>query len=407
MSALAPEQRHEMALLQRRALGAGVVCLAACGIGATFSPVQFFRAYLAAYQFYLGLALGSLAILMLYHLTGGAWGFLIRRILEAAMRTLPILAVLFVPIALGAGYLYQWAQPEMVAESKDLQHKQIYLNLPFWLVRAALYFVIWITISYILSAWSRQQDLTGERQLPRKFRLLSAPGLVFFGIAITFASVDWVMSLQPAFHSTMFGPLFVSGQLVTAQAWAVLVLAMVVERAPVRNIVSAEVLNDVGNMLFSFLIIWAYMAWFQFMLVWMANLPEEVIWYLPRSQDGWQWVVWAIFLFHFAVPFFCLLMRENKRDPRTLGRIGAMILFMHLVYVYWQIMPAFPGTTLSQHWMDFLTPIGIGGIWLAYFLWRLGDGPLLPLRDPSEEEAEHLRRHEQEAAARQEALPHG
>jgi hypothetical protein len=407
MSSLPASERAELGRLQRWALGVGIVALLVCIIGAPFSPTQFFRAYLAAYQFYLGIALGSFAIFLLYQLTGGAWGFLTRRLLEAAMRTLPLLAVLFIPVAVGVGYLYPWANAEVIASSRQLQYNHLYLNRGFWWARAALFFVLWVGLEEILSAWSRREDQTGSPSLPRKFRLLSAPALVVYGVAITFASIDWVMSLQPAYHSTIFGPQFAAGQLITAEAFVLMALAWLVSRPPFVDLVSAQTLNDLGNLLLSFLVIWAYMVWFNFMLSWIANLPEENIWFLPRSRGGWQWVAWAIFVFHFAVPFFCLLLRDVKRNPQALGRVAALIFSMHLVFVCFQILPAFPDTTIGEHWMDFLTPLGLGGIWLAYFLWQLGRYPVLPLHDLNREEAVHLRQTDLEAAAREEAVHHG
>jgi hypothetical protein len=294
---------EEVARLQRGALLVGVVALVACAIGAFFDPTQFFRAYLAAYQLYLGIGLGSLVLVMVYHLTGGAWGFLIRRILEAATRTLPLLALLFIPIACGAVYLYPWARPEEVAASKDLRHKQIYLNLPFFWGRAALFFVLWLALAFVLDAWSRQQDQTGDERLPGRFGLLSGAGLPAYGLSITFASVDWVMSLEPTFRSTTFGPLYASGQILSAHAFALVVMAWLVARPPLANYLSVEALNDLGNLLLTFVVIWSYMEWFQFMLIWIANLPWEVAWYLARSRNGWQWVAWALFVFHFAVPY--------------------------------------------------------------------------------------------------------
>jgi hypothetical protein len=407
VSTLPARERAELGRLQWGALAVGVVALIPCIVGAPFWPTQFFRAYLAAYQFYLGIALGALAIFMLYQLTGGAWGFLTRRLFEAAMRTLPLLAVLFTPIAVGIRYLYPWANPEIVAQSKQLQYNHIYLNAGFWWVRAVLCFVVWVGIAAILSYWSRQEDRTGSLTLPRRFRLVSAPALVAYGVSITFASVDWVMSLQPAYHSTIFGPEFAAGQLVTAQAFVLITLAWLVAQPPFAELISLETLNDLGNLLLTFLVIWSYMVWFNFMLSWIANLPEENIWFLPRSQGGWQWVAWATFVLHFAVPFFCLLLRDVKRSPRALAGVAALIFFMHLVFLYFQVMPAFPDTTIADHWMDFLTPLGIGGIWLAFFLWQLGRYPVLPLHDPNRGEAVHLRQTDIEAAAREEALHHG
>ena len=407
MSMLPPERAAQLDRAQRRCLLVGAVALLLCVIGAPFSPTQFFRAYLTAYLFWLGIGLGSFAILMLYHLTGGAWGFLLRRVFEASMRTLPLLAVLFIPVGFGMTYLYPWARPAEVAASPELRYNHLYLNAPFWWFRAVLFFASWLTLAALLSAWSREHDRSGERTLPRKLRLLAGPALVVYGLTITFASVDWTMSLTLNFYSTMWGPLFAAGQLVSAMAFSVLVLGWLVSAPPYRHVLSLEVLNDVGNLLFSFLIIWAYMAFFQFMLIWMANLRREVTWYLARSRGGWEWVAWFTFIFHFAVPFFLLLLRDIKRRPEALMRVAAILLCSHLVYLHWQVMPNFPDTVVTEHWMDFLTPLGIGGLWIAYWIWQLKRYPVLPLHDVNEEEAAHLRRLDLEEAARRQAVSNG
>lgn len=395
----------ELRRWQRWSLVVGAAALILCVIGGLFSPDQFFRAYLAGYLFWLGIPLGCLALLMLYHVTGGAWGFLIRRILEAGMRTLPLLAILFLPIAFGVEYIYLWARPGVVLIHQDVQ--RFYLNAPFFWVRAALFFILWIVLASFLSSWSRQQDQSGSPRRLRKFALLSAPGLITYGVTITFAAVDWVMSLQPGFRSTIFGPLFAAGQLLSALAFALIVLARLAERPPLADVIVPDTVNDLGSLLFTFLILWTYMAFFQFMLIWIANLPEEVIWYLPRSRDGWQWVAWALVIFHFVVPFFLLLMRDIKRDPRALAGTAGLILFMQLVFNYYQVMPAFSETRISEHWLDFLTPIGVGGLWLAYFFQQLLNRPLVPEYDLNREEALRLRQRGLEEAAREEVLHHG
>lgn len=406
MSTIPASRRQELDRWQWGALAVGAVALVICVIGAPFSPTQFFRAYLTACLFWLGVGLGGLAILMLYHLTGGAWGFLIRRVLEAATRTLPLLAVLFLPIVAGLSSLYPWADPEQVAASKGLQHKEIYLNVPLFWARAVLYFALWLGFTYFVNAWSRKQDETGDPRYGRKLTRLSGPGLVVYGITITFASVDWVMSLQPAFRSTIFGPIFASGELLSAMAFAVLVLAWLAARPPLADLFSPDAFNDLGNLLFTFLIIWSYLVYFQFMLVWIANLRYDAIWYLARDSVAWQWVAWMLVVFHFAVPFFLLLARRIKRNPRSLAQVAGLILFMQLVYMYYQVMPAFPDTDLSEHWMDFLTPLGLGGLWLAYFCWQLKRSPVVPLHDPNQESALHLRAVDQEEAVRQEEARH-
>jgi hypothetical protein len=404
MISLAVPRADLLGGLQWRALAVGVIALAACIIGAIFSPTQFFRAYLTAYLFFLGIAHGCLAILMVYHLTGGAWGVLIRRILEAGMWTLPLLTLLFVPVACGLPELYLWAQPKTVEDTESLRHKAVYLNASFFWLRAALYFIGWVGLAYCLRTWSLRQDETGDPRMARRLVSLSGPGLVLYGITITFASVDWVMSLQPAFRSTIFGPLFASGELVSGMAFALIVLAWLATRPPLANVYSVEAFNDLGNLLFTFLIVWAYMAFFQFMLVWITNLRYDNIWYLPRSRDGWEWVAWALFVVGFAVPFFLLLVRDVKRNPAALGRVAAVILFMHLVYAYYQVMPAFAGTTIDQHCMDFLTPLAVGGPWLANFLWVFQRSPVVAPHDPNLESAVGFHRHDEEEEARREEM---
>jgi hypothetical protein len=390
----------EVDRVQRWALIVGGAAMIGCVIVALFSPDQFFRAYLTTYQFVLGIALGCFAILMIYCITGGAWGFLIQRILEAGMRTLPYMAILFVPLLFGLSNLYIWARPEEVAAYKDLQHKQIYLNIPFFCVRAGVFFALWIGISFFLNRWSKKQDETGDPRWGLRMSSLSAAGLVVLVLTITFASVDWIMSLQPAFHSTMFGPLVISGQILSGHAAALIVLAWLAPRAPASDVLSHEVVGDLGNLLFTFLILWAYMVWFQFMLIWIANLPYEVAWLLPRSQGMWRGVNWLLLIFHFTVPFFLLLKRDVKRHLPTLAKIGVLLLVMQLLWNYYLVLPSFPEPTLLQHVIDLLMPIALGGLWLASFLRELKRRPLLAARPADRAEAFHLRGLDEEAAIR-------
>jgi hypothetical protein len=397
---LSEQQVAQLQRVQRWSLLAGVIALALCVLGAIFDPAQFFRAYLAAYQFYLGIALGGFVIVMIYHLTGGAWGFLIQRILEAEMRTIPYLAALFIPLAFGLGSLYLWANPEEVAADKELQHKQIYLNVPFFLIRAALFFVLWTAFAWLLDRWSRRQDETGDESFAERQANMSGPGLIVFGISITFAAVDWLMSLQPHFRSTIYGPLVVTGQILSGHAVALIVLAWLAPKSPIADVVSLKALNDLGNLLFTFLVVWAYMVWFQFMLVWIANLPYEVLWYAPRSSGGWLWVAYALLVFHFIIPFSLLLSRDIKQHLPTLAKIAGLLLTTHLVYGYYLVMPSFPTTTLLEHWMDYLMPIGLGGLWLWCFLRELQRRPLLARQREDSAEAMHLRKLDEEAGQR-------
>lgn len=388
-------------------LAVGVVALVVCIIGAFFDPAQFFRSYLASYLFYQGIGLGCLALLMIYYVTGGAWGFLIRRFLEAGTRTLPLLALLIIPVGCGLSYLFSWARPAEVAASPNLQWKQIYLNVPFWWVRALLFFTVFLLLTFYLNVWSRRQDESGEPRYARWLENLSGPGLVAFGIVTHFAVVDWIMSLQTAFKSSIFGPLVASGQILSALALVLIMLAWLAPQQPLRDAVSLKALTDLGSLLFAILVIWSYMVFFQFMLIWIANLPHEVIWYLDRSAGGWQGVAWALFVLHFAVPFLLLLQRAVKRDPAKLAATAGLLLFMHLVFLDWQVLPAFIQTTLADHWMDFLMPVGLGGIWFADYLYELRRWPLLAPHDENGPHAVHLLREDLEEGEREAMILHG
>jgi hypothetical protein len=392
---------------QRLSLGIGIAALLVCAVAAPWSPAQFFRAYLVAYLFFLGIALGSMVLLMAYYLTGGSWGLLIRRILEAGMRTLPLLAILFLPVACGIGYLYPWAQPQVVAASEKLQYQQFYLCPAYFWIRAAVYFALWTALGYVLSSWSRREDATGNPRLAWKCLKLSGFGAVLYGVSIHFAAIDWGMSLQPAFHSSIWGPMFATSQLLSAFSFALIVLAFCIGRPPLAEVASLKVRNDLASLLFTILILWAYMAWFQFMLIWISNLPVDVIWYLPRTSAFWKAAIWAIFAFGFAVPFCLLLMRPIKRNSAAVAWIAGLILFVQLVFMEYQIMPGLSDGGLGEHWMDFLMPFGLGGLWLAEYLRQLGRLPLLAPNDYNREAALHLRRLDEEEAAREETLAYG
>ena len=367
---------------QRGALIVGLAGLVLCVLGAFLSLDQFLQSYLWAYLFWLGIALGCVGVVMVQHLAGGGWGVVIRRLLEAGAMTLPLMAVLFLPVLLGPQYLYTWAQPEVVRADELLQHKQPYLNVPFFVIRAVLYFAIWIGMAYILNRWSHQQDRTADPALARRLRLLSAGGLVLYFVTMTFASFDWAMSLDPHWYSTIYGALFVIGQVLTTLAFVITILALLSDREPLSRAVTANHFNDLGNLLLAFVMLWAYMSFSQFLIIWAGNLPEEVVWYLQRTTGGWAWIPPILIIFHFALPFLLLLQRGAKRRPRVLAGIAVGIICMHLLNLFWLVMPAFHADGLHVHWLDLAAPLGIGGLWIAAFVWLLRRKPLLPLHDP-------------------------
>jgi hypothetical protein len=396
-----------LARWQRGSLWIGIVALVLCVLIAPLAPIVFFRAYLAAFLFCLGISLGSMALLMAYHLTGGSWGFLVRRILEASMAALPLVAVFFLPIAWSIAYLYVWARPAAVAASPKLQYQQFYLTPTYFWIRAAVYFILWIVISRCLLRWSREEDETANADFAWKSRQLSAIGAVAYGISLHFAAVDWGMSLVPVFHSTIWGPLFAAGQLLSALAFALIVLAGFIARPPINAAASLKARDDLGSLLLTLLVLWAYMVWFQFMLIWIANLPVDVIWYVPRTTWGWKAVMWAIFWLHFIVPFVLLLMRPIKRNSTAVAAIAGLILFMQLVFMHYEVAGDLSTEPLAWSWLFLLVSLGMGGIWFSCVLRRLSRRPLLPLNDENRASALHLLRLDEEEAARETVMANG
>ncbi|MGH8069676.1 MAG: hypothetical protein ACRERE_31425 [Candidatus Entotheonellia bacterium] len=368
--------------LQQRALLAGVAGLVLCGLGVLLNPTQFFRSYLLAYLFWLGIPLGCLAILMVHHLVGGAWGAVIRRVLESSTRTFPLLVLLFVPLLFGLHELYIWARPEVVTNDALLQQKSPYLNIPFFILRSALYFVIWLAVSYLFNRWSLAQDQTAAAPFERRMRLLSGPGLVLYVLTATFSAVDWAMSLEPHWFSTIYGILVMVGQLLATLAFAVVVVALLADTPPLSAVMSPAHFHDLGNLILAFVMLWAYMAISQFLIIWAGNLPEEITWYLHRTQGGWEWMALALILFDFTLPFLLLLSRGIKQRGQLLAWVAAAVLVMHLVDLFWLVVPAFQPAGIFIHWLDVVALVGIGGIWLAMFVWELKRRALLPVHDP-------------------------
>jgi len=343
---------------------------------------QFFRSYLIAYLFWFGVALGCLPLLMLHHVVGGTWGFVIRRILEAGTRTLPLMLLLFVPLLFGIHSLYEWSHPDLVARDEVLQAKQAYLNVPFFLIRVALYFSAWIVFAWLLNRWSDEQDATGNPFLIRRFQLLSAPGIIVYGLTITFASIDWGMSLEPYWYSTIYGMFFIVGQSLAALAFVIPVFVKLSDSHSLSGYARADVFQDLGNLLLTFVMLWAYISFSQYLIIWSGNLPEEIPWYLHRGANGWQWVAAFLALFHFAVPFVLLLSRANKRQKVILGWIAIGVLVMRWLDVYWLIGPSF-FPRVRIHIFDVLLFGLLGVIWFYVFWGQLMKRPLLPLRDPN------------------------
>ena len=377
----------ELAPLQRRCFMAGGVGAAVSLVGLLVNPVQFFQSYLMAYMLVLGLTLGSLALGMIHQLSGGAWGVVTRRLFGAATRVLPILTVLFLPIAFGLHYLYEWSHPEVVAADKILQAKQLYLNPTFFFVRAALYFLVWNALVYFLNKWSLEQDRTNDPRIAARMQRLSGGGLLAYVLTVTFASFDWLMSLDPHWFSTIYGILIIGGQGLTALAFLVTVFIWLSRRTPFDVILVPQHFHDLGNLMLAFVMLWAYFSFSQYLIIYSGNLPEEISWYLHRLTTGWRFVGLALIVFHFALPFLLLLSRRVKREPSLLIRIAIGVLCARLIDLFWLIAPAFHHDGLSVSWMDLVLPFTLLSLWLGAFFSQLSRRTILPLHDPQFHEA--------------------
>jgi hypothetical protein len=359
--------------IQRRAFVVGAIGIVLCAILGFLNKEQFFRSYLYAYIYWLTIPLGCTAILMLHNMTGGWWGYPIRRLLEAGTRTFALMAVLFIPVWLGMSHLYPWVQTPI---------KTWYLNPRFFTVRALIYFAIWLTLSHFLNKWSSEQDNTGDPKLSTRLETISAPGLILWGIAVTYASIDWVMSLDPHWFSTMFGMIFMIVGALGAMAFVIFVLRMLSEYEPVKAVATASQFNDLGNLLLAFVMLWAYLSFSQFIIIWAGNLKNEATWYMTRAFGGWALVAVFLILLHFAVPFLLLLQRPMKRNLGALSMISGMLVVLSSLDVYWLIAPSFESDGPRFHALDFLALIGIGGLWVGTFFSQLRKWPMLPQHDP-------------------------
>jgi hypothetical protein len=382
----ADELIPELARYQRTLLTGGAAGLLLAAIGGAFNPTQFFQSYLMAYMFCLGATLGCLALGMVHQLSGGAWGVVLRRPIGAATRVLPIMTILFLPIVVGMGRLYPWTHADVVARDEILQHKHIYLNTPFFLVRAAIYFAVWNGISYFLNAWSLEQDQTGNTRLSRRMQTLSAAGLLGYGLTITFASFDWLMSIDPHWFSTIYGVLIIGGQGLTAIALLVVVIAWLSRREPLDALIVPAHFHDAGNLMLAFVMLWAYFSFSQYLIIWSADLPHEIAWYQDRLQTGWRTVGVLLVVVHFAAPFLVLLSRRVKRTAAALEKVAMGILAVRLIDLFWLIAPEFHTHGLSVSWLDIVLPVSLSAFWLGCFVWQLRGRAILPVFDPEFEE---------------------
>jgi hypothetical protein len=376
--------------ISQRLLIVGVIFALISAWLAVSNPNEFYPAYLLGFMDWLGVAMGSMAIIMIRHLTGGGWGVVIRRLQGAAMRTLPGLSVLFIPlvIAVAQGRMYPWAMPlGSIADDHIREHltkqpfvKESYLNFHGFLIRAIIYFAIWNLLSYLLSKWSIEGDSSSARDNSHRFKAVSGPGLILYAFTITFAVIDWVMSLDPTWISTIFGLIILIGELLAAMCFAVLVERILVDYKPMSEMLKPSFVHDHGKWMLAFTMVWAYFSFSQWLIIWAGNLPNEITFYLRRINGGWGSVALVLAFLGFAMPFAVLLSRPFKRDIRKLVWLAVWILFIRWIDLFWIIEPNF-SKTFRITVADVMVSVAIGCLWMAYFFRNLASLPLLPVYD--------------------------
>lgn len=389
MSAQDYQAPESVGRVQSRALSVGAAALLLSLYGAIKTPESFYHSYLMSFLFVLGLSVGSLGLVMLQHLTSGHWGIVIRRPLESATRTIPLVVAFFLPIAFfGMKYLYgAWLNPEEVRKEPLSQFQQTYLTVGGFQLRAVIYFVIWLGLMLTFNGLSKRQDVNpDDRALRRRLKMLAGPGIILYVFAMSFAAVDWVMSLSPHWASTIYGFLFVAGQLISSMALMIAVVVLLARAEPFSNILQKRHLHDLGKLLLAFVMLWAYFDFSQLLIIWSGNLPEEISFYRTRLYGGWGFVAVIVLTFHFFVPFFLLLSQDVKRNAKVLPKIALWLIFMRLVDLFWMTRPEFTSRAIPT-WLDVLLPIAMGGLWLGFFAFNLKQLPLLPLGEPKLAEA--------------------
>jgi hypothetical protein len=370
----------------------GGLGLLLCVAGFFAKPAEFFQSYLFAFIYWGGFTFGGLGILLMNNTVGGKWGVTARRFLEAAMRTLPLIFVFAIVLLFGLKYLYPWTHADLVAATPVLQHKQPYLNTPFFIARMVIYFALLAFFGWRINRFSDEQDRTGDPSIRERMRRFSAPSLLAFVLLMTFALIDWVLSADPQFYSTVYAAMILIGDVL--QTFALVITTMILTSKEDRfgSRLNSKILHDLGNLMFAFTIFWTYLSASQLIIVWPANLPQELVWYLNRVGGFWKWVTLVIALSMFAIPFLALLSQARKRNPHRLIKIAVWLLIARAIDVFWIVIPTYRNTGnfslmntshgFALYWTDFAAFFGLGGVWIYFFLGQLRKRPLLPLKDP-------------------------
>jgi hypothetical protein len=367
---------------QRNFLMVGVGALAVSLIGLFRDPAHFWQSYLFGFIFWSGLALGCLGIFFLHNVVGGNWGVAIRRLIESGLQTLPLVALFAIPIFFAMSSLYSWTHADVRAHSFAVGHKAAYMNVPFFIARTILYFVLWFFLGFRILRMANEHDRTGDPALFKRIKGASAPALLIFVLSTTYAFIDWIMSLEPDWYSTIYPWMFTVGEVLMTFAFMIALLVLLSKHEPLASFITPQHYHDLSNLMLAFTMLWAYMSFAQFLIIWAENLPDEIPWYVRRFSGGWGYIAFCIAIFQFCVPFFLLLMRFIKKNPNLLRVVAMWMVVMRLLDVFWIVVPAFRQRGLEVYWTDIVAPIGLGGIWLAFFIRNLKARPLLVPNDP-------------------------
>lgn len=354
----------------------------------------FLRSYLVGFMFWFNMAAGCLFWLMVQHLSGGAWGVMTRRITEAGSKMMVWSLIFIVPVLLGMHYIYEWTHTEVVKADHTLSQKAAYLNVPGFYIRLGIYLLIWAFLAYRLSGLSSRQDQAIDPKLTISMKRWSAGGLLLLLMTMTFASIDWLLSLEPHFSSSMYGPCVLAGQALGSMAFIVALLVVLVQHSPFKGRLNSGHVHDLGNFLLAGTMFWAYVNFSQFLIIWAANVAEQVPYFMRRMSGGWGWVGAGLIAFHFFAPFFLLLNRKVKRDINVLVKVAYFIILLRFVDLCYLVLPSSHQAPLYEGKMDLLAivvaalaVVGIGGIWLTVFFRIIVRRPLLPVNDPYMQEA--------------------
>ncbi len=369
------------------AFAVGGVGVLSSALGYLLNHSQFFHSYLTAFAFWVSIGLGAMFLAVLHFITGATWSTVIRRIPETMMSALPWMLLFAVPIILGIHELYHWSHADAVAHDELLQAKQPFLNTPFFTIRTVFYFLVWGGLVLLYYQRSVLNDYTGDADLLKSLRRWSPPAMILFALTLTFASFDWMMSLDPHWYSTIYGVYYFAGSVTAAISVLILLVVWLDDHGPLHGMVSVEHIHDLGKLLFTFTVFWAYIAFSQYFLIWYANMPEETVWFLHRWQGSWKIISLFLVFGHFLLPFLFLLPRAPKRNKSVLVVASVWLLLMHFIDMIWLVLPTFQTHDYHIHWLDFTTLIGIGGVFIGLILLQLENQSVVPINDPKLEES--------------------